>query len=53
VSHFDLARRTAWAVDPGSVPEALDILAPPGVSQANELDYALHSPVALVGVSIP
>jgi glucoamylase len=40
-------------VDPGSVPKALDVLTPSGVSQANELDYTLHSPVTLAGVSIP
>ncbi|MEP6811833.1 MAG: glucodextranase DOMON-like domain-containing protein [Actinomycetota bacterium] len=40
-------------VDPLTVPKAVDVIAPPGVSQANELDYTLHSPVTLSGVTIP
>ena len=40
-------------VDPNTVPKAMDILTPPGVSQANELDYTLHSPVMLEDVIIP
>jgi hypothetical protein len=39
--------------DPNSVPKATDVLAPSGVSQANELDYTLHNPVVLQGVTIP
>jgi glucan 1,4-alpha-glucosidase len=38
---------------PGSVPKVSDVLTPPGVSQADELDYTLHSPVVLQGVTLP
>ncbi|BEP14225.1 glucodextranase DOMON-like domain-containing protein [Acidothermaceae bacterium B102] len=37
---------------PGSVPKAVDVLTPSGVSQATELDYTL-GPVVLQGVAIP
>jgi carbohydrate-binding DOMON domain-containing protein len=40
-------------VDPGTVPKAMDVLTPPGVSQADELDYTVHQPVVVQGVSIP
>src|SRR3954452_3489890 len=40
-------------VDPASVPKAMDVITPSGVTQANELDYTLHNPVVLTGVSIP
>jgi glucan 1,4-alpha-glucosidase len=40
-------------VDPSTVPKALDVLTPAGVSQADELDYTLHSPVTLGGIAIP
>jgi carbohydrate-binding DOMON domain-containing protein len=40
------------AVDPATVPKAVDVLTPPGVSQATELDYLL-GPVVLQGVTIP
>ena len=40
-------------VDPDTVPKAVDVLTPPGVSQADELDYTLHAPVVLQGVTIP
>jgi len=39
--------------DPNQVPKALDVLTPAGVAQSNELDYTLHSPVVLQGVTIP
>jgi glucoamylase len=39
-------------VDPGTVPKLMDVLTPNGVSQADELDYTLHSPV-LQDVVIP
>jgi glucoamylase len=39
--------------DPNAVPKAMDVLTPAGVIQANELDYTLHSPVVIAGVSIP
>jgi hypothetical protein len=29
------------------------VITPSGVTQANELDYKLHNPVVLTGVSIP
>ncbi len=40
-------------VDPASVPKAVDVLTPAGVVQSDELDYTLHSPVTLQGISIP
>jgi len=40
-------------VDPGTVPKALDVITPGGVSQSNELDYTLHAPVVLQGVTLP
>lgn len=39
--------------DPGLVPKAIDVILPPGVLQSNELDYTLHSPVVVRGVTIP
>jgi hypothetical protein len=39
--------------DPNSVPKATDVLTPSGVAQAGELDYTLHNPVVLQGVTIP
>jgi hypothetical protein len=38
--------------DPATVPKALDVIAPAGVAQSNELDYTAH-PVVLQGVTIP
>jgi carbohydrate-binding DOMON domain-containing protein len=38
---------------PGLVPKAVDVITPPGVLQSDELDYTLHSPVVLRGVTIP
>jgi glucoamylase len=40
------------AVDPAAVPKAMDVLTPPGVSQAAELDPT-HGPVQIQGVQIP
>jgi hypothetical protein len=40
-------------VDPGTVPKAMDVITPAGVSQADELDYTLHQPVVVQGVTIP
>ena len=40
-------------VDPNTVPKAVDVITPAGVLQSNELDYTLHSPVSLTGVTIP
>jgi glucoamylase len=39
-------------VDPGTVPKAMDVITPLGVSQAAELDPTL-GPVVIRGVSIP
>jgi hypothetical protein len=41
------------AVDPGTVPKAVDVITPAGVLQSNELDYLAHQPVVLQGVAIP
>jgi glucoamylase len=40
-------------VDPGTVPKAVDVLTPEGTSQADELDYTLHSPVTIAPVVVP
>jgi carbohydrate-binding DOMON domain-containing protein len=40
------------AVDPGSVPKAMDVLTPDGVSQAVELDPTAQ-PVEITGVPVP
>ena len=40
------------AVDPGTVPKAMDVLTPAGVSQADELDPTKHDPVVIEGVRI-
>ncbi len=40
------------SVDPGTVPKAMDVITPPGVSQANELDPTL-GPVAIQPVIVP
>jgi glucoamylase len=40
-------------VDPGTVPKAVDVIPPAGVLQSDELDYTVHHPVVLQGVSIP
>ncbi len=34
-------------VDPSTVPKAVDVLAPPGVLQSDELDYTVHQPVTI------
>ena len=39
-------------VNPGTVPKAMDIITPPGVSQSTALDYTL-GPVAIPSVTIP
>ena len=41
------------AIDPNIVPKAVDVITPAGVAQSTELDYTIHSPVTLVGVTIP
>jgi glucoamylase len=40
------------SVDPATVPKAIDLLTPPGVSQASELDPT-RGPVTIQGVAIP
>ena len=40
-------------VDPTTVPKAMDVLTPPGVTQSDELDYTIHKPVVISGVAIP
>ena len=40
-------------VDPGTVPKAVDVLTPAGVLQSDELDYTVHHPVTLQGITIP
>ena len=41
------------AVDPNTVPKAIDVLAPAGVLQSDELDYTRHTPVVIQPVSVP
>jgi len=38
--------------DPNLVPKVIDVLTPTGVLQSDELDYTLHSPVTISGVTI-
>jgi glucoamylase len=40
-------------VEPGTVPKAMDVLTPAGISQADEFDYTLHSPVTIAPVVVP
>jgi glucoamylase len=40
------------SVDPTTVPKAMDVITPPGVSQATELDPTL-GPVVIQGVTVP
>jgi glucoamylase len=40
-------------VDPAKVPKAMDVIAPAGVAQSDELDYTQHSPVVLQPVVMP
>ena len=40
-------------VDPGTVPKAVDVLTPEGTTQADELDYTLHTPVTIAPVVVP
>ena len=40
-------------VNPTTVPKAVDVIAPAGVIQSDELDYTIHNPVVLQGVAIP
>jgi hypothetical protein len=38
-------------VDPNTVPKALDVVTPSGVSQSQELDYTVNNPVTIQGCS--
>src|SRR4029078_2751131 len=38
---------------PGSVPKAMDVLVPAGTTQADELDYTVHTPATLSPVVVP
>ena len=40
-------------VNPATVPKVLDTITPSGVLQSDELDYTVHSPVVLSGVTLP
>ncbi len=40
-------------VDPSTVPKAMDVITPAGTLQSDELDYTVHHPVVLQGVTIP
>ena len=40
-------------VDPAAVPKLMDVITPPGVDQSDEVDYTVHTPVVLSGVTIP
>ena len=40
-------------VNPNTVPKAMDVITPAGVSQSDELDYTKHNPVTLQDVTIP
>jgi hypothetical protein len=39
--------------DPNTVPKTLDVFTPAGVSQSDELDYTVHNPVVLQGITLP
>jgi glucoamylase len=40
-------------VDPATVPKVLDTITSVGVLQSDELDYTVHNPVVLSGVTVP
>jgi carbohydrate-binding DOMON domain-containing protein len=40
-------------VDPATVPKAMDVMAPAGVAQSDELDYTKHNPVVIQPVVMP
>jgi glucan 1,4-alpha-glucosidase len=39
--------------NPITVPKLMDVITPDGVDQADEVDYTIHTPVVLSGVTIP
>jgi glucan 1,4-alpha-glucosidase len=41
------------SVAPNTVPKAMDVLTPTGVSQADELDPTKHTPVVVAGLTLP
>jgi hypothetical protein len=43
--------RSPLHIDPDTVPNAMDVITPPGVSQATELDYLHAQQVTLQGCS--
>ena len=47
-----LALQLRVTVNPATVPKVIDVLTPAGVLQSDELDYTIHSPVVITGVSI-
>ncbi|MEP7179592.1 MAG: glucodextranase DOMON-like domain-containing protein, partial [Pseudonocardiales bacterium] len=40
-------------VAPATVPKVMDTITPATVAQSNELDYTIHQPVVLTGVTVP
>jgi len=40
-------------VDPATVPKAMDVITPSGVTQSDELDYTVHPTVTIAPVVIP
>ena len=40
-------------VAPNTVPKLIDVITPAGVLQSDEVDYTLHNPVVLAGVTMP
>jgi glucoamylase len=40
-------------VAPATVPKAIDVITPAGVLQSDELDYTIHNPVVIQGVTLP
>ncbi len=41
------------SADPNTVPKVMDTIPPAGVTQSDELNYTLHSPVVVHGVTVP
>ena len=39
--------------NPATVPKLMDVITPDGVDQSDEVDYTVHTPVVLAGVTIP
>jgi glucoamylase len=47
------ANNPICAVNPGTVPKAMDVFTPVGVNQAEELNPLAHNPVSITGVRVP